>query len=446
MSKFDLILKNCNLINENKISEVDIGIKNKRIEKISSQISNECEKEIDVKGKNVAPGVIDDQVHFREPGLTQKGEIKTESLAALYGGITSTMDMPNVSPASTTLDLLEERFNLAAEKSWTNYSFYLGATPVNIDEVKKANPRDICGLKIFMGSSTGDLLVNDDNALDLIFKESPILIVTHCEDNKTIEDNLEKITALRKGKLSPSDHALIRDDIACFISSEKAVNLAKKYSADLHVLHLTTEKEIDLFEAKPTKDKKITTEACIHHLVFTSDDYEEWGNFIKCNPSVKAPNNREALRNALKNNQIDIIATDHAPHTRAEKSLPYPEAPAGIPLIQHSFQLMLELANKGIFSIEEVIKFASHNTADRFRIIDRGYVREGYYADLVIFETGIKHKVTNEEQKSKCGWTPFEGWELSSRVNSTIVNGDVLLEEGELHPERRSSERLVFNK
>ena len=446
MSKFDLILKNCNLINENKISEVDIGIKNKRIEKISPQISNECEKEIDVKGKNVAPGVIDDQVHFREPGLTQKGEIKTESLAALYGGITSTMDMPNVSPASTTLDLLEERFNLAAEKSWTNYSFYLGATPGNIDEIKKANPRDICGLKIFMGSSTGDLLVNDDNALDLIFKESPILIVTHCEDNKTIEDNLEKITALRKGKLSPSDHALIRDDIACFISSEKAVNLAKKYSADLHVLHLTTEKEIDLFEAKPTKDKKITTEACIHHLVFTSDDYEEWGNFIKCNPSVKAPNNREALRNALKNNQIDIIATDHAPHTRAEKSLPYPEAPAGIPLIQHSFQLMLELANKGIFSIEEVIKFASHNTADRFRIIDRGYVREGYFADLVIFETGIKHKVTNEEQKSKCGWTPFEGWELSSRVNSTIVNGNVLLEEGELHPERRSSERLVFNK
>ena len=446
MSKFDLILKNCNLINENKISEVDIGIKNKRIEKISPQISNECEKEMDVKGKNVAPGVIDDQVHFREPGLTQKGEIKTESLAALYGGITSTMDMPNVSPASTTLDLLEERFNLAAEKSWTNYSFYLGATPGNIDEVKKANPRDICGLKIFMGSSTGDLLVNDDNALDLIFKESPILIVTHCEDNKTIEDNLEKITALRKGKLSPSDHALIRDDIACFISSEKAVNLAKKYSADLHVLHLTTEKEIDLFEAKPTKDKKITTEACIHHLVFTSDDYEEWGNFIKCNPSVKAPNNREALRNALKNNQIDIIATDHAPHTRAEKSLPYPEAPAGIPLIQHSFQLMLELANKGIFSIEEVIKFASHNTADRFRIIDRGYVREGYFADLVIFETGIKHKVTNEEQKSKCGWTPFEGWELSSRVNSTIVNGNVLLEEGELHPERRSSERLVFNK
>ena len=446
MSKFDLILKNCNLINENKISEVDIGIRNKRIEKISPQISNECEKEIDVKGKNVAPGVIDDQVHFREPGLTQKGEIKTESLAALYGGITSTMDMPNVSPASTTLDLLEERFNLAAEKSWTNYSFYLGATPGNIDEVKKANPRDICGLKIFMGSSTGDLLVNDDNALDLIFKESPILIVTHCEDNKTIEDNLEKITALRKGKLSPSDHALIRDDIACFISSEKAVNLAKKYSADLHVLHLTTEKEIDLFEAKPTKDKKITTEACIHHLVFTSDDYEEWGNFIKCNPSVKAPNNREALRNALKNNQIDIIATDHAPHTRAEKSLPYPEAPAGIPLIQHSFQLMLELTNKGIFSIEEVIKFASHNTADRFRIIDRGYVREGYFADLVIFETGIKHKVTNEEQKSKCGWTPFEGWELSSRVNSTIVNGNVLLEEGELHPERRSSERLVFDK
>jgi len=446
MSKFDLILKNCNLINENKISEVDIGIRNKRIEKISPQISNECEKEIDVKGKNVAPGVIDDQVHFREPGLTQKGEIKTESLAALYGGITSTMDMPNVSPASTTLDLLEERFNLAAEKSWTNYSFYLGATPGNIDEIKKANPRDICGLKIFMGSSTGDLLVNDDNALDLIFKESPILIVTHCEDNKTIEDNLEKITALRKGKLSPSDHALIRDDVACFISSEKAVNLAKKYSADLHVLHLTTEKEIDLFEAKPTKDKKITTEACIHHLVFTSDDYEEWGNFIKCNPSVKAPNNREALRNALKNNQIDIIATDHAPHTRAEKSLPYPEAPAGIPLIQHSFQLMLDLATKGIFSIEEVIKFASHNTADRFRIIDRGYVREGYFADLVIFETGIKHKVTNEEQKSKCGWTPFEGWELSSRVNSTIVNGNVLLEEGELHPERRSSERLVFNK
>jgi dihydroorotase len=220
----------------------------------------------------------------------------------------------------------------------------------------------------------------------------------------------------------------------------------KKYSADLHVLHLTTEREIELFEAKPTKDKKITTEACIHHLIFTSDDYEEWGNFIKCNPSIKAPNNREALRQALKNNQIDIIATDHAPHTRDEKSLPYSEAPAGIPLIQHSFQLMLELANKGIFTIEEVIKFASHNTADRFKIVDRGYVREGYFADLVVFETGIKQTVTNEEQKSKCGWTPFEGWELSSKVNSTIVNGDVLLEDRELHPERKSSERLVFNK
>ena len=297
-----------------------------------------------------------------------------------------------------------------------------------------------------MGSSTGDLLVNDDNALDLIFKESPILIVTHCEDNKTIETNLEKISAQRNGKLSPPDHALIRDELACYISSEKATSLAKKYSADLHVLHLTTEREIELFEAKPTKDKKITTEACIHHLIFTSDDYEEWGNFIKCNPSIKAPNNREALRQALKKNQIDIIATDHAPHTRDEKSLPYSEAPAGIPLIQHSFQLMLELANKGIFTIEEVIKFASHNTADRFKIVDRGYVREGYFADLVVFETGIKHTVTNEEQKSKCGWTPFEGWELSSKVNSTIVNGNVLLEDGELHPERRSSERLVFNK
>ena len=446
MPNFDLILRNCNLINENSIAQVDIAIKDKRIDKISSTITEKANNEIDVNGKNVAPGVIDDQVHFREPGLTKKGEIKTESLAALYGGITSTMDMPNVSPASTTLDLLEHRFQLAKEKSWTNYSFYLGATPDNIDEIKKANPKNICGLKIFMGSSTGDLLVNDDNALDLIFKESPILIVTHCEDNKTIEDNLEKISAQRNGKLSPPDHALIRDELACYISSEKATSLAKKYSADLHVLHLTTEREIELFEAKPTKDKKITTEACIHHLIFTSDDYEEWGNFIKCNPSIKAPNNREALRQALKNNQIDIIATDHAPHTRDEKSLPYSEAPAGIPLIQHSFQLMLELANKGIFTIEEVIKFASHNTADRFKIIDRGYVREGYFADLVIFETGIKHTVTNEEQKSKCGWTPFEGWELSSKVNSTIVNGNVLLEDGELHPERRSSERLVFNK
>ena len=445
MSKFSLILKNCYLVNENSIKEVDIGIKEDRIEKIASQITSDSDEIIDLEGKYVAPGIIDDQVHFRDPGLTEKGDIHSESLAAVYSGVTSTFDMPNVNPNTTTIDLLNDRNLLGAKKSWTNYSYYFGATETNLEEIKKLNPKETCGLKVFMGTSTGTLLVEDDFALEQIFQFCPVTIVTHCEDNETIKINLDKVNTQHEA-LDASFHPIIRNDVCCYKSSSKVINLAKKYSSDLHVLHLTTEKEIGLFENIDLKSKKITCEVCVHHLWFDESDYEKQGNLIVCNPAIKKISDRDALRKALKEGYIDYVATDHAPHSYEDKKLPYGQAPAGIPLIEHSFHMMIELHKQGIYSLEEVISYMSHKVADRFSISDRGYIREGYKADLMMFDLDKTTSVNNETEKTKCGWTPFDGITFNSSILGTIINGKPIVLDGKLIADNSSAEKILFDR
>ena len=445
MSNFDLVLKNCLLINEGQETAVDIGIKKDRIEKIASEIREESKQIIDLEGKHIAPGIIDDQVHFRDPGLTEKGDIRSESLAAVHSGVTSTFDMPNVNPNTTTMELLAERNQLGAEKSWTNYSYYFGATETNLEEIKKLDPKETCGLKVFMGTSTGTLLVEDDNALEQIFKHCPVTIVTHCEDNDTMKANLEKVK-LQNEKIDASFHPVIKDDICCYRSSSKVINLAKKYGSDLHVLHLTTEKEIELFDNIATKDKKITCEVCVHHLWFDERDYGELGNLIVCNPAIKKESDRNALREALKEGYIDFVATDHAPHVFEDKKLPYLEASAGIPLIEHSFQIMIELHKQGYYSLSEVISYMSHKVADRFSIKDRGYIREGYKADFMIFDLNKETLVSNETELTKCGWTPFNGKTFSSSVYGTIINGQPIVIDGKLVIDKTVSEKLKFDR
>ena len=445
MSNFDLVLKNCLLINEGQESAVDIGIKKDRIEKIASEIREGSKQVIDLEGKHTAPGIIDDQVHFRDPGLTEKGDIRSESLAAVHSGVTSTFDMPNVNPNTTTMELLAERNQLGAEKSWTNYSYYFGATETNLEEIKKLDPKETCGLKVFMGTSTGTLLVEDDNALEQIFKHCPVTIVTHCEDNDTMKANLEKVK-LQNEKIDASFHPIIKDDICCYRSSSKVINLAKKHGSDLHVLHLTTEKEIELFDNIATKDKKITCEVCVHHLWFDERDYEELGNLIVCNPAIKKESDRNALRKALKEGYIDFVATDHAPHVFEDKKLPYLEASAGIPLIEHSFQIMIELHKQGYYSLSEVISYMSHKVADRFSIKDRGYIREGYKADFMIFDLNKETLVSNETELTKCGWTPFNGKTFSSSVYGTIINGQPIVIDGKLVIDKTVSEKLKFDR
>ena len=445
MSNFDLVLKNCLLINEGQESAVDIGIKKDRIEKIASEIREGSKQVIDLEGKHTAPGIIDDQVHFRDPGLTEKGDIRSESLAAVHSGVTSTFDMPNVNPNTTTIELLAERNQLGAEKSWTNYSYYFGATETNLEEIKKLDPKETCGLKVFMGTSTGTLLVEDDNALEQIFKHCPVTIVTHCEDNDTMKANLEKVK-LENEEIDASFHPVIKDDICCYRSSSKVIDLAKKHGSDLHVLHLTTEKEIELFDNIATKDKKITCEVCVHHLWFDERDYGELGNLIVCNPAIKKESDRNALREALKEGYIDFVATDHAPHVFEDKKLPYLEASAGIPLIEHSFQIMIELHKQGYYSLSEVISYMSHKVADRFSIKDRGYIREGYKADFMIFDLNKETLVSNETELTKCGWTPFNGKTFSSSVYGTIINGQPIVIDGKLVIDKTVSEKLKFDR
>jgi dihydroorotase len=445
MSNFDLVLKNCLLINEGQESAVDIGIKKDRIEKIANEIREGSKQVIDLEGKHAAPGIIDDQVHFRDPGLTEKGDIRSESLAAVHSGVTSTFDMPNVNPNTTTMELLAERNQLGAEKSWTNYSYYFGATETNLEEIKKLDPKETCGLKVFMGTSTGTLLVEDDNALEQIFKHCPVTIVTHCEDNDTMKANLEKVK-LHNEKIDASFHPIIKDDVCCYRSSSKVINLAKKHGSDLHVLHLTTEKEIELFDNIATKDKKITCEVCVHHLWFDERDYGELGNLIVCNPAIKKESDRNALRKALKEGYIDFVATDHAPHVFEDKKLPYLEASAGIPLIEHSFQIMIELHKQGYYSLNEVISYMSHKVADRFSIKDRGYIREGYKADFMIFDLNKETLVSNETELTKCGWTPFNGKTFSSSVYGTIINGQPIVIDGKLVIDKTVSEKLKFDR
>ena len=337
------------------------------------------------------------------------------------------------------------RNKLGAEKSWTNYSYYLGATDSNIEDIKRLDPAQTCGIKIFMGSSTGSLLVEDDESLEKIFASCPVTIVTHCEDNEVIKNNLEKVVSSGV-EITPAYHPIIRDDEACYKSSEKAVSLAKKYNSDLHILHLTSEKELSLFEKGDINNKRITCEVCVHHLWFDESDYAEYGNYIKCNPSVKKNSDREALRAALKDTLVDLVATDHAPHVFEEKKLPFMEAPAGLPLIEHSLQMMIELHKQGIYTLEEVIKYMTHKVADRFDIKDRGYVREGYKADFVIFDTSTEDHIKNETEHTKCGWSPFHGQSFSSSVYATIVNGQVAVLDGKLVGDHSFAERLQFDR
>ena len=427
---FDLILKNGTLVNEGKVFDSDIAIKGNRIEKIAASIDAESKNVIDLNGKYVIPGLIDDQVHFREPGLTHKGEIATESRAGLAGGVTSFFEMPNVNPTTTTNENLTKKFQLASTKSVSNYSFHLGASNTNIEEIKKADIHQAAALKVFMGASTGDMLVDDLDALDDIFNYSPLIVVTHCEDQKTVERNEQLFYEKYGDEVSPEHHHLIRDVECCYLSSSLAVNLAKKYDADLHVFHLTTEKEMEHFSVGEADQKKITAEVCVHHMFFNDSYYAELGNQIKCNPSIKQESDRQALIKALLENKIDIIATDHAPHTWQEKSKPYPEAPAGLPLVQHGLQILMDFFHQDILSLETIVEKTSHNVAKRFQIKDRGFIREGYFADLAILDHNKPYEVSKENILYKCGWSPFEGHSFKSSIYMTIINGNVAFKEG----------------
>ena len=417
------LIKNAYVVNEGTVIETDVLIVNQRIEKVASNIqpNSNCEV-IEAKGCYLIPGMIDDQVHFREPGLTHKGSIATESRAAVAGGITSYMEMPNVNPATTTIEALEEKFDIAAQSSQANYSLYLGATEDNLEQIKQLDPNKHCGVKVFMGASTGNLLVEDPQALDAIFRDSPVLIVTHCESGPVIAKNQEQLRK-EKADFTIEDHPILRDDRACYASSSYAVELAKKHNSQLHVLHITTEKELALFDKGPIEGKRITAEACVHHLWFSTEDYPRLENQIKCNPAIKFPSDREALLAALSTNQIDIIATDHAPHTWEEKQVPYEQAPAGLPLVQHALLTLFDHVHAGTMTVEQVVEKTAHNPSIRYAIKERGYIREGYFADLVLGDPQASTLVDQENNLYQCAWSPFTGHEFSSQIKHTWVNG-----------------------
>jgi len=442
------VIRNVQVVNEGRITAGDVLIKNGRIEKIESRIGSDANvNEINGEGKFLLPGAIDDQVHFREPGLTHKATIYTEAKAAVAGGVTSFMEMPNTIPNALTQELLEEKYTIASKTSLANYSFFMGTSNNNADEVLKTNDKrkNVCGIKIFMGSSTGNMLVDSPNTLDKIFRESEVLIATHCEDERIIKENLEKIR-LQKRELTAADHPLIRNEDACYESSLLAIQIAKKYNTRLHILHISTEKELLLFTNMfPLKEKRITAEVCVHHLHFTSDDYARLGNKIKCNPAIKAPHNREALWKALLDDRLDVIATDHAPHTLEEKNEPYEKAHAGLPLVQHSMLLMLHYYKQGKISLEKIAEKMSHAVADCFQIKDRGYIREGYFADLVLVDMNHRTKVSKENILYKCGWSPLEGFEFPVTITHTFVNGRLVYGNGNWD-ESNTGMRLSFER
>ena len=442
------LIRNIRMVNEGLIQTVDLLIANGRIEKIAGQIEvNSACTEINGEGKFLFPGCIDDQVHFREPGLTHKATIQTEARAAIAGGVTSFMEMPNTLPNALTHELLEEKYAIAATDSLANYSFYMGTSNDNAEQVLRTNDRKkhICGIKIFMGSSTGNMLVDNPNTLDRVFSEAELLIATHCEDEHIIRENLLRIKATGK-TLSPSDHPLIRDEAACYSSSLYAIQIAKKYGTRLHILHISTEQELALFSNMiPRKEKRITAEVCVHHLHFTSDDYASLGNRIKCNPAIKAPHHRDALWKALLDDRLDLIATDHAPHTLEEKDEPYEKAHAGLPLIQHSLPLMLYYHQQGKISLEKIADKMSHAVADCFQILDRGYIREGYHADLVIVDPALPFTVEKQNILYKCGWSPLENFRFPASITHTFVNGHLVYQNGEWDGSVKGR-RMEFNR
>jgi dihydroorotase len=440
-----ILIKQATMVNEGVQAIVDVLIEQGRIAKIAPQINQAAAQVIDAEGLHLLPGMIDDQVHFREPGLVSKGDIASESRAALAGGTTSYMEMPNVNPPTISLAALEAKYALGAQKSWVNYSFYLGATNDNVDEVRRVNPRDVCGVKIFMGSSTGNMLVDHETALRAIFSESPILIATHCEDTPMIKAQ-EALYRERYGDDVPmSAHPDIRCREACYKSSSMAVALAKETGARLHVLHITTADELALFEPGPVENKRITAEACVHHLWFTDADYAQLGSLIKCNPAVKAQSDRDAIRQAVIDGRIDVIATDHAPHTWEEKQQSYFAAPSGLPQVQQSLTALLDLVHQGVFSLETVVDRFSHNVARLYQVEDRGFIREGYWADLVLVDMQRPHTDDRAHNLYKCQWSPWEGHTFKSSVVKTLVNGRVMYDEGRF-AEFVPGQRLLFSR
>lgn len=442
-----ILIKNGQVVNRGKIETKDIFIRNGIIERIDNQIDMPADTTIDATNKYILPGIIDDQVHFREPGLTHKATIRTEARAAVAGGVTSFMEMPNVNPPSVSQQRLEEKYQIGAASSLANYSFFMGATNDNLEEVLKTNPRNVCGIKAFMGSSTGNMLVDNPVTLEQLFSQCPMLIATHCEDEATVRNN----TALWKAKLEASGevptaalHPIIRNVEACYKSSSFAVELAKKHNTRLHILHISTAKELSLFTNEiPLSKKRITAEVCVHHLYFNDSQYATLGNLIKCNPAIKSKADQTALLTALLDDRLDIIATDHAPHTWAEKQQPYFDAPSGLPLVQHALKLMLSFYFKGKISLEKIVEKMSHAPADCFNIDKRGYLDEGYWADIIVVDLDKKTKITKKNILYKCEWSPLEGKILRGSIDATIVSGHLAYQNGQFF-EDKMGERLLF--
>lgn len=441
-----ILIKSATIVNEGAQSTCDVFIKDGIIEQIASTINKNADKEINAEGLHLLPGCIDDQVHFREPGLTHKADIYTESRAAVAGGITSFMEMPNTVPNTLTQRLLEDKYQIAAKTSLANYSFFMGAANDNLEEVLRTDTRNVCGIKVFMGSSTGNMLVDNEKTLEDIFQNSPMLIATHCEDEEIIQRNLTRFKHDYGENITPAMHPLIRSTEACYASSNVAIELARRYNSRLHILHISTAEETQLFDNKiPLKDKKITAEACVHHLWFCDEDYASKGNWIKWNPAIKSASDREAILQAVLNDHIDVIATDHAPHTIEEKMKPYLQAPSGGPLVQHALIAMLEFYHQGKISLERIAEKMAHNPAICFQVEKRGFIREGYWADLVLVDLQKKQEVTRSEVLSKCGWSPFEGHTFNSSVVHTLVSGRLAYSEGRFE-EQKNGMRLKFER
>lgn len=440
------IIKNGLLFNRGKAFQSDILIEGKRIVKIEKDISHTNAEIINAENMWIIPGIIDDQVHFREPGLTRKADIETESRAAVSGGVTSFMEMPNVVPATLTQEKLQAKYDIGAQRSWTNYSFFMGASNDNLEEVLKTNSKDVCGIKIFMGSSTGNMLVDNHDTLEGIFSKVDMLIATHCEDENTIKKNAEAFASKYGDALNASHHPLIRDVEGCYISSSYASDLAKKHDTRLHILHISTEKELGLFTNQiPLSQKRITSEACVHHLYFTANDYKELGNLIKCNPAIKESFNRDAILEAVLNDTIDIIATDHAPHTWEEKNQKYSKAPAGLPLVQHSLSIMLDLFWQNKISMEKIVEKMCHAPAECFQVKDRGYLDEGMFADIAIINPIQPWTINDANIHYKCGWSPLQGKRIKGKVNFTLINGELVYNQGEFLNQGEGM-RLEFNR
>jgi len=441
------LIKNATIVNEGRSEKLDIILNNEFIDDIlPAGQGDDYENVIDAKNLMLIPGVIDDQVHFREPGATHKADIYSESRAAVAGGVTSYMEMPNTNPPTTNEMFLRQKFEIAAKNSLANYSFFIGATENNIEDIAKIDTSEIAGVKLFLGSSTGNLLVKDKNVIEKIMQASPTLIATHCEDDGIIAENLSRMKEIYGEYIPMEKHCEIRNADACYKSSSEAAEIAKRTGAHLHIFHISTEKELALLSDKPLESKQITAEVCVHHLFFNNGDYKKLGARIKWNPSVKYESDRLALIQALKDGKIDVVATDHAPHTWEEKCAPYTKCPSGAPMVQHSLQVMIELAKQGHFVIEDVVKWMCHNPAKLYKIDRRGFIRKGYFADLVLVDMNTSYKITKDNLLYKCKWSPLEGYVMNSKIVTTFVNGKIVFENGRIIERNKSAMKLKFNR